>query len=187
VHGDWDHLISNSFPFLILGTLIVHFYNRVAFRVFGIIYVATGCLVWSFASWNHPDSYHIGASGLVYGFAAFLFGCGMFRANKRSIALAFLVTFIYSGMVWGVLPLRDGVSWESHLFGALVGLCCAYYFRDVTEPGEEEPVPTSFQAEETHPFLPRDVFEKTLAQRAAEKAEAERAASYWFSSFSNEQ
>ncbi|MBN2572806.1 MAG: rhomboid family intramembrane serine protease, partial [Ignavibacteriales bacterium] len=75
------------------------------------------------------SSYHIGASGIVYGFAAFLFFSGVFRKDVKSIALALLVAFIYGGLVWGVLPVVPGVSWESHLFGAVSGTFTAYILR----------------------------------------------------------
>jgi len=87
-------------------------------------------MVWLFAR----SSYHIGASGLVYGFAAFLFFSGLFRKDKSSMALSLLVVFLYGGMVWGVLPVKPEISFESHLFGALTGIVCSYIFRKNDPP-----------------------------------------------------
>ena len=87
----------------------------------------TGLWVWAFAR----HSFHIGASGVVYSFAAFVFVSGFLRRNFRLIALSLLVVFQYGGMIWGVLPITEGVSWESHLLGGLTGVMLAYYYREI--------------------------------------------------------
>lgn len=130
VHADFSHLISNSITLFLLLFGILYFYRTSAVRVFIIIYVMDGFLVWLFAR----NSYHIGASGLVYGFASFLFFSGLFRKDKRSVALSLLIVFLYGGMVWGVLPTDPKISFESHLFGALTGLVCAFIFRKNDPP-----------------------------------------------------
>ena len=75
------------------------------------------------------QAYHIGASGLIYGFVSFLFFSGIIRRDNRSIALALIVTFLYGGLTWGVLPIKAEISWEAHLFGSLVGIMFAFIFR----------------------------------------------------------
>lgn len=125
IHADFSHLISNSITLFLLLFGILYFYRSSAVKVFFIIYIMDGLLVWLFAR----ESYHIGASGLVYGFAGFLFFSGLFRKDKRSIALSLLIVFLYGGMVWGVLPTDPKISFESHLFGALTGIVCAFVFR----------------------------------------------------------
>ncbi len=125
LHGDWGHLFSNILPIVVMGTAINYFYRPVATKVFTIIYILHGVLVWVFAR----QVVHIGASGLVYGFAAFLLFSGIIRKNRRLMALSMLVLFLYGGMIWGVLPIREGVSWEGHLFGAISGIFCAWFFR----------------------------------------------------------
>lgn len=130
IHGSFSHIISNTGPLIILGLGIFYFYPKVAYRVFIIIYFGTGILVWLFAR----EVYHIGASGIVYGFVTFLFFSGLFRKDNRSIALALIVIFLYGGLIWGVLPIERGVSWESHLFGAIVGAVAAYTSRKVDPP-----------------------------------------------------
>jgi len=126
IHADWGHLASNSLPLLVLGTAILYFYRPVALRVIGLIYVMPGILVFVAARQN----FHIGASGLVYGFAALLLVSGIIRKERSLMALSLLVVFLYGGLIWGLLPLREGVSWEGHLFGALSGIICAFLFRN---------------------------------------------------------
>lgn len=125
IHGDYKHLISNSIPLLVLGAAIVYFYNSLAFKVFAWVYILGGFWLWL----GGRESYHIGASGLVYGLTTFLFFSGAFRREARLMALSLLVVFLYGGMVWGIFPLFKGVSWEAHLFGALAGILLAVVYR----------------------------------------------------------
>jgi membrane associated rhomboid family serine protease len=130
IHGGFSHLISNTAPLVFLGLGIFYFYPKVAYKVFTIIYLGSGILVWIFGR----EVYHIGASGIIYGFVSFVFFSGIFRKDNRSIALALVVIFLYGGLIWGVLPVQEGVSWESHLFGALVGIIPAFIFRKIDPP-----------------------------------------------------
>lgn len=125
VHGDLNHLISNSVPMFLLLTALLYFYRGIGFRVLGWIWIITGVGVWLFARGN----LHIGASGIVYGLAAFLAVSGMIRNDTRLMAISLLVVFLYGGMVWGVLPLFQHVSWESHLMGTVAGIFCAIRYR----------------------------------------------------------
>lgn len=134
IHGSFSHLLSNTAPLILMGIGIFYFYEKVVYRVFTIIYLGTGLLVWIFAR----EVYHIGASGIIYGFVSFLFFSGIFRKDNRSIALALIVIFLYGGLIWGVLPVEKGVSWESHLFGAIVGIIAAFIFRKVDPPKRYE-------------------------------------------------
>lgn len=162
LHGSWAHLLSNSLPLLVLMGMILYFYPRVARAVLLLIYVGTGVTMWLFAD---PEaifslskvSYHIGASGVVYGMAAFLAFTGFFRRNIRAIAISLIIIFYYGGMIWGVLPIQEGVSWEGHLMGALVGVFAAYYYRDRIEQSEARTKP-NYGEEESQYFLPRDAF-----------------------------
>jgi len=125
VHADYDHLLSNSLPLLVVGCGLIYFYREIALRVIVLITLFTGSWVWIAA---RPNS-HIGASGLIYGFVCFLFFSGIFRKDRRLLAISLLVTFLYGSMVWGILPVDQGISWESHLFGSIAGILCAVYFR----------------------------------------------------------
>lgn len=144
VHGSINHLMSNTFPIILLGSGTIYFYKNASKYVLPLIYLLTNFLVWAMAR----QAYHIGSSGLIYGMVTFLFFSGVIRRDRRSIALALLVTFLYGSLVWGVLPLQNGSSWESHLFGSFVGIACAIFFRKTDpykkydwedEPDSEEP------------------------------------------------
>jgi membrane associated rhomboid family serine protease len=130
IHGDFSHLISNTLPLLVLGPIIFYFYRSIAFDVFFWVYVMTGVWVWAAGSAN----YHIGASGIIYGFITFLFFSGVFRKDSRLLSLSLFVTFLYGSAVWGILPLQKGISWESHMLGSLAGLITAYNFRKEGPP-----------------------------------------------------
>ncbi len=121
----YDHLLSNSIPLFILSSLILYFYRSISLQLIIGAIIITGLWVWAAAR----PSYHIGASGIIYAFAFFLFFSGVFRKDKVSLAISLLVAFLYGGMVWGILPTKEYVSWESHLFGALAGILLAFYYR----------------------------------------------------------
>ncbi len=125
IHGDIPHLVSNTFPLGFLGVGIVYFYKPIALKVFTIIYLATGLCVWSIAR----PAFHVGASGLVYGLASFLFFMGLFRRDAQSLAISLVVLFLYHGLFAGLFPLSERVSWESHVLGGMVGLGCSFFFR----------------------------------------------------------
>ena len=117
LHGSVAHLVSNTMPLLILGTVLYMFYDRIASRVFLQCYFLTGLLVWLFGR----QFYHIGASGLIYGLASFLMFFGLFRRDFRSLLISIVIVIFYGSIFYGVLPTQPGVSWESHLFGGIVG------------------------------------------------------------------
>lgn len=125
IHSGFEHLVSNSFPLLFLVTAIFYFYPTSSLKVLILIYFFSGVLVWLFAR----EAYHIGASGVVYGLITYTFFSGIIRWDRRSIVLSLIVTFLYGGFTWGVLPIDNKVSWEGHLFGALIGMICAVLFR----------------------------------------------------------
>jgi membrane associated rhomboid family serine protease len=174
VHGSWGHLLSNTFPIFVLTGMATYFYRKVAMRAFWMIYLLTGLSVWLFA---RPVS-HIGASGVVYGLVSFIFWNGVFRRSLRSIMLAAIVVLLYSGMFMGILPEQEGISWESHLMGSLVGILASFWFKNELEEEEtraDDPFADE-RGQEKQFFLPRDIFEKTKAQRLAEAEEAARLA-----------
>lgn len=125
IHADFGHLIANTTPLLTLGVGVFYFYNKISYKIFILIYLMTGLWVW----FGAREAYHIGASGLVYGYASFLFVGGLIRNDFRLLALALLVVFLYGSMVWGILPIDNKVSWESHLLGSVAGLVLAIIYR----------------------------------------------------------
>lgn len=126
IHGDWKHLFNNSVPLLVLGGALYHFYKSLANRVWIYSILYTGTLLWL----GGRPSFHIGASGLVYALASFLFFSGFIRKHHSLMALSMSVVFLYGGMVWGIFPSEEHISWEGHLFGALNGIFWAIYFKD---------------------------------------------------------
>lgn len=135
LHGDIDHLIGNSVPILVLGWCLVYFYPRVAGKVVLVTWLMGGLWVWIGARPN----FHIGASGVIYGLAAFLFFSGVIRRQRSLMAISLVVVFLYGSMVWGVLPLIPKVSWESHLWGAAVGVVMAFLYRHVAPAHVQDP------------------------------------------------
>lgn len=127
VHGDLEHLLNNSIPLLVLGWSLMYFFPRLAGRVVLASWIISGMLVWVSAR----ASYHIGASGVVYGIAAFLFTSGLLRGQRTLMGLSLLVVFLYGSLLWGMFPIVPRISWESHFWGAAVGVATAYLFRRV--------------------------------------------------------
>ena len=108
----------------------------------------------------------MGASGVVYGLVSFLFWTGIFRRNLKSIILSLAILVMYGGYFHGIVPTKEGVSWESHLFGGLVGIFTAYLFKNVREDDEtERPDPWADERGKEEYFLPRDTFEMTKQER----------------------
>ncbi|MFA6125890.1 MAG: rhomboid family intramembrane serine protease [Bacteroidales bacterium] len=126
IHGGIKHIVANSLPLFALFSLLFYFYRNLSFRVLIISYICTGFMVWAIAR----PSYHVGASGIIYALAGFLFVSGIIRKHLGLIAISFLVAFQYGSMIWGIFPIEDRVSWESHLSGLLTGLCLAFYYRN---------------------------------------------------------
>jgi membrane associated rhomboid family serine protease len=142
VHADFNHLFNNSIPLFFLSIALFYFYSEVALKVFIWTYFLTGLLVWiaGRAAW------HIGASGLIYGLASFLFFSGIIRRYFRLIALSLLIVFLYGSMVWGLFPgVYKNVSWESHMLGFFSGVVLAVSYRN---QGPQQPV-YEWMAEET--------------------------------------
>lgn len=125
LHGGVEHLLANSLPLLIVGTAMLHLYPQSARIVLPAVYLGPGVAVWLFAR----GGVHVGASGLVYGLASYVFVAGLIRRDRRAIAASLLVSFIYGSLAWGVLPIRPGVSWETHLAAAIIGIALAVALR----------------------------------------------------------
>lgn len=128
LHGNLYHLVSNTVPLVILLFLTVQFYPKKSPAVISIIVVLGGLLVWIFAR----GAVHVGASGLIFGLAAFLIVHGFLTRDVKNLLLSLLVLVVYGGMFWGVFPsARWNISWEGHLFGAVSGALSGYIFRNI--------------------------------------------------------
>lgn len=124
LHGGFGHLIANTLPFITLGWLVMLQETSDFFIVTAIAMVVGGLGTWLTGS---PGSIHIGASGVVFGYLGFLLFRGYFLRNMPSIAVSVIVGVFYGGLIWGVLPLQVGVSWQGHLFGFIGGAIAAKF------------------------------------------------------------
>lgn len=126
IHSDFNHLISNTISFFILTMGLIYFYRDLSYKVIIFIWITSGIFVWLGAR----QSYHIGASGLIYGIASFLFFSGILRRDIRLMAISMLVVFLYGGLIWGIFPIYPRISWEYHLFGTICGFIASVYYRN---------------------------------------------------------
>ncbi len=144
IHADWGHLGANAGPFLVLTSALFYVYRDIALKVFIWIYVLAGIWLW----FGARDAWHVGASGVVYGIASFLFLSGIIRNYVPLIALSMMVVFLYGGLFWGIFPVEWLVeySWEAHLWGALAGVVVAVVFRK--EGPQKPPLPEDEEDDE---------------------------------------
>mgnify|MGYP003626229874 FL=1 len=103
IHSDTSHLFNNSIPLFVLLCSLFYFYKEVAYKVLLIGGLFTGFLTWLIAR----DSYHIGASGIVYLLFSFVFFSGIIRKHYRLVALSLIIIFLYGSMIWYVLPIKE--------------------------------------------------------------------------------
>jgi len=134
VHDDYRHLFNNTLPLFLLSTALFYTYSAIALKIFSLTYLLTSILVWL----GGREAWHIGASGLVYGLASFLFFSGIIRKYYRLTALSLLIVFIYGEMVWGLFPgIYKNISWESHMLGFVSGIFLSVWYRN---EGPQKPV-----------------------------------------------
>ncbi|GHT09870.1 hypothetical protein FACS189432_06360 [Bacteroidia bacterium] len=145
IHSDIKHLFSNTVPLLVLCWSLFYFYKDLGYLVFPILWILSGLFTWSIGR----DSWHIGASSLIYSISFFLFFSGIFRRYIPLMAVSLIVVFLYGSAIWNMFPVAElvdpNVSWEGHLSGAFSGLICALIFRkqgpqkpEVIEEEEDE-------------------------------------------------
>ncbi len=123
--SDFAHIIGNSVPLFVLSWFFILSYRKLFAPVTLFIWLFSGTCVWLAGR----ESYHIGASGVIYGLAYFLFFSGVFSKNKRQIATSLIIAFSYGSMAWGIFPIEEKTSWEGHLFGAISGIIMSIYYR----------------------------------------------------------
>ena len=122
IHGSIAHLYNNTIPLAVLTAFLFYFYQSAALRVLVFGTLVSGLLTWAIAR----PSYHIGASGVIYLLASFIFFKGILAKHYRLVALSLIVVFIYGSMIWYIFPVKDGISWEGHLAGFATGLVLAF-------------------------------------------------------------
>jgi len=138
VHSGFEHLLNNSIPLLLLGTALFLYYPEFAFRLLIYLSILTGIYVWILGR----ESWHIGASGLVYALASFHILSAILRKEMKLLSFSMLVVFLYGGMVWGFFPEffpKKNISFESHIMGSITGLLFAWKFRKIGLQREEYP------------------------------------------------
>ena len=152
LHGDWNHVFSNGSSAIILLTGLFIFHEKKSFFILMTLYLGSGALLWIIGKYG---SNHIGASGLIYALAFFLFVSSIREGNRNSMALSFFIILMYGSMIWGVMPyfVQENVSWEGHLAGAIVGILVAIYEYRNFEP-EKKVI-----REEERPFFERHPLE----------------------------
>lgn len=143
IHGDINHITSNTLAILILLSVLLNAYPKVSLWVLLFIHIVSGAMVWVIGK---PGSIHIGISGIIYGIAFFLIFSGFFRRDIRSLGIAFFVGLVYgAGMLIGLIP-KERVSWEAHLCGAIAGIVIAWLLK-----GVDKPIPHEFDLETKEP------------------------------------
>ncbi|HZK93239.1 MAG TPA: rhomboid family intramembrane serine protease [Prolixibacteraceae bacterium] len=153
IHANFNHLIANTIPLFILTFSLFFFYRRSSYLIFVLLYLFSGIFVWL----GGREALHIGASGLIYGLAAFLFTSGVIGFNIRLLTISMIVSLVYGGMFWGIFPLKPEISWESHLWGGISGFGLAFFYR---KPVPAEPLEEEVEDyEEFEDNLPQSVFE----------------------------
>ncbi|MRI02345.1 rhomboid family intramembrane serine protease [Kriegella sp. EG-1] len=125
IHGSIKHLYNNTIPLAVLLASLFYFYREHAIKVLLLGVLLSGLFTWVIGR----PSYHIGASGVIYLLVSFIFFKGIITKYYRLVALSLLVVFIYGSLLWYIFPIKDGISWEGHLGGFLVGLLFAIVFK----------------------------------------------------------
>jgi len=125
LHKDWVHLMANIVPLGAMLGLLAFTLGRSLWPMTALIWLGSGIGIWLV---GRPGAIQIGASGLIYGLAAFLVTTAWIRRDLKSGLAAVLVIFLYGGIAWGLLPGRPGVSWEGHLAGAVAGVIVATFY-----------------------------------------------------------
>lgn len=143
VHADWGHLFANTLPLLFLLWCLLYFYRDLGIGILFFIWIVSGILTFIIGK----PGWHIGASGIIYSLAFFLFLSGILRKYIPLVALSLLITFLYGSLVWNMFPQFASVttSWEGHLGGAVAGIAAAILFR---HQGPQRPEPFTNEEEE---------------------------------------
>ena len=126
IHKDLTHLANNSYPILILGGLLFSVYKKIASEIFIWLFFISGFWLWIIGR----PLFHIGASGIVYSLASFLFISGIIRKNPKLAAVSLIIIFLYGSMIWGVFPIKQSISWEGHLSGFMAGILVAIFYKN---------------------------------------------------------
>ena len=135
IHSDLSHLLNNIISFFVLSSCLYYFYSQIANKILLLSVVFSGLILWVIGR----ESWHIGASGVIFAISFFLFFSGLLRKHIPLIAISFVVVFLYGNNVWHLFPWSkiDPVSWEGHLAGGITGVLLAVIYR---RQGPQKPV-----------------------------------------------
>ena len=157
LHSDIEHLANNSVALLVLLPILRYFYKEQSFVVLFLGILFSGLGTWLLGR----PSYHIGASGLIYALVSFIFFKGIFTKYYRLVALSFTIVILYGGSVWYMFPnVKEGISWEGHLAGFLVGLALALVLKT---PQFSKPIFYEWEKPDFNPEL--DPFMKNFDEK----------------------
>lgn len=127
IHANVEHLVNNVMAFLVLSVCLYYFYSPIANKILIYSVILSGIILWIIGR----ESYHIGASGVIFSFSFFLFFSGIIRKHIPLIAISLIVVFLYGNNVWNMFPWlpNDPISWEGHLAGAITGFLLSIIFK----------------------------------------------------------
>lgn len=135
LHGGFAHVAANTMPFIILGWLVMVRRTSDFVVVTVVTSLVTGAGLWLFGS---SGSVYIGASGLIFGYFGYLLLRGYFERSPQAVLLTLLVAFFYGGLVWGIIPRGNQLSWEAHLLGFAGGVLAARFLTRLVRPASLE-------------------------------------------------
>ncbi|WP_324720697.1 rhomboid family intramembrane serine protease [Salinimicrobium sp. HB62] len=149
IHSGIKHLFHNTVPLFVLSLSLFYFYRKLSWKILFLGLILSGSITWFIGR----PAFHIGASGMIYVLAGFLFFKGVFSKYYRLVALSLIVVFLYGGLLWYITPIDPEISWEGHLSGLLSGLLFAVIYRkDIARAPKYEWEKETYK-EENDPFM----------------------------------
>jgi membrane associated rhomboid family serine protease len=122
LHVGFGHLVANTIPFVVLGVVIALEGPLRLVAVTAMVALISGLGTWLTAA---QGTVHVGASGVVFGYATYLIARGVFNRRGAELAIGLAVALVWGGALVGGLEPRSGISWQGHLFGAVGGVVAA--------------------------------------------------------------